>query len=226
MILVKTGAGARVLKDRSIRLTPRQRSAFILFNGERSVRDVLAAGMGVEQQDVDHLVQLGLLGPSRPPDSAALPERAGRPSDFAPDEGLTTAPDALHDEGPATRFSDLQALDTGRLSTRPGLLSGAGSALKSASRPAPLLGDAGGAGYDAGRAARLSTPPRTQQERYQDAYPIATQLTASLGLRGFRLNLMVEGATTYGQLVQLAPKIRDAVGARRALPLDRALGLL
>ena len=35
MILVKTEAGQQVLKDRSLRLTPRQRSAFILFDGKR-----------------------------------------------------------------------------------------------------------------------------------------------------------------------------------------------
>jgi len=47
MILLKTEIGQQVLKDRSVRLTPRQRSAFILFDGRRSVADVLAAGMGV-----------------------------------------------------------------------------------------------------------------------------------------------------------------------------------
>ena len=45
--------------------------------------------------------------------------------------------------------------------------------------------------------------------------PIATQLTAALGLRGFRLNLAVEGATSYEQLAaQLAPKIREGGRAR------------
>jgi len=34
-------------------------------------------------------------------------------------------------------------------------------------------------------------------ERYAEAYPIATQLTADLGLRGFRLNLAVEAALDY-----------------------------
>jgi hypothetical protein len=37
MILVKTDTGQQVFKDRSVRLTPRQRSAFILFDGRRSV---------------------------------------------------------------------------------------------------------------------------------------------------------------------------------------------
>lgn len=34
---------------------------------------------------------------------------------------------------------------------------------------------------------------RSDQQRYQDAYPLATEVTASLGLSGFRLNLAVEG---------------------------------
>jgi hypothetical protein len=64
---------------------------------------------------------------------------------------------------------------------------------------------------------------RTPQERYAEAYPIATRLTASLGLRGFRLNLAVEGALNYEQLLEVAPKIRDAVGADKFAPLDSAL---
>jgi hypothetical protein len=40
---------------------------------------------------------------------------------------------------------------------------------------------------------------------------------------GFRLNLQVEGTTSYEDLVALAPKIRAAVGAEKAAALDRAL---
>ncbi len=63
MILVKTEAGQRVLKDRSIPLTPRQRTAFILCDGKRTVDDVLQAGMGVTREDIDQMVAHGLLGP-------------------------------------------------------------------------------------------------------------------------------------------------------------------
>jgi hypothetical protein len=63
------------------------------------------------------------------------------------------------------------------------------------------------------------------QELYMRAYPIATQLTASLGLRGFRLNLAVESAGGYQQLVELVPRIREAVGAAKCRPLEDALGL-
>lgn len=61
------------------------------------------------------------------------------------------------------------------------------------------------------------------QQRYLRAYPIATQLTAGLGLRGFRLNLAVEQAAGYQQLVELLPRIREAVGPVKCQPLEAAL---
>jgi hypothetical protein len=60
-------------------------------------------------------------------------------------------------------------------------------------------------------------------ERYQQAYPLAVKLVAGLGLRGFRLNLAVEAAGSYEQLLELFPKIQDAVGAREAKALEAAL---
>ena len=67
---------------------------------------------------------------------------------------------------------------------------------------------------------RAVAPP---QERYAAAYPIATRLTAGLGLRGVRLNLAVEAATCYEDLLALSAKIRDAVGAEKFAPLEAAL---
>ncbi len=64
---------------------------------------------------------------------------------------------------------------------------------------------------------------RSDQQRYKDAYPIATELTAGMGLRGFRLNLAVEGAGSFSDLAALAPKIRDAVGDAKFARLDKAL---
>ena len=152
MILVKTEAGHLALKDRSVRLTPRQRSAFILFDGKRSVSEVVASGMGITQEDIEQMIELGLLG-----------------------------------------------------------LSG-GDSLPSADTVAPEVAPA------------VPAPTgRTTQQRYQAAYPVATRITASMGLRGFRLNLQVEGATTYEELLALAPKIRAAVSAEMAAELDRAL---
>ena len=72
-------------------------------------------------------------------------------------------------------------------------------------------------------AAPAAASDRSAQQRYQDAYPVATQLTASLGLRGFRLNLAVEGAGSFEKLLELAPKIRDAVGPEKYASLDKAL---
>lgn len=64
---------------------------------------------------------------------------------------------------------------------------------------------------------------RTEQERYQFAKPLATQLTATLGLRGFMLNLSVESAAGYPDLLALFPQIQKAVGAKAARELERAL---
>ena len=52
---------------------------------------------------------------------------------------------------------------------------------------------------------------------------MATQLTASMGLRGFRLNLAVEAAGSYAQLVQLFPKIKEAAGAEKSKALEDSL---
>ena len=63
----------------------------------------------------------------------------------------------------------------------------------------------------------------TDQERYQLAKPLATQLTATLGLRGFMLNLSVESAAGYQALLELFPQIQKAVGAKAARDLERVL---
>jgi hypothetical protein len=163
MILVKTEAGHRVLKDRSLRLTAQQRSAFILFDGKRSVNDVIDAGVGVSRDDIEQLVQLGLL--ENPNGSSVSVSTGGVPAQL---------PSASVEPGSAPAF------------------------------PRPVDG-------------------RSNQQRYKDAYPIATQLTGGLGLRGFRLNLSVEKTSTYEELLDLLPKIRGAVGPERAMALERAL---
>jgi hypothetical protein len=65
----------------------------------------------------------------------------------------------------------------------------------------------------------------SDQALYQRAYPIATKLTSGLGLRGFRLNLSLESAGNYSDLVKLAPKIQDAVGDAKYAELKSALRL-
>ncbi len=154
MVIVKTEVGHRVMKDRSVPLTPRQRSAFILFDGKRSLDDVLAATapMGVAREDIQHLFEMGLISDAAPAQTAA-------------EEAVVA--------------SEAQAVRDHK--------------------------------------------ERSPQQRYQDAYPIATRLTAGLGLRGFRLNLAVEAAGNYEQLAELAPKIREAVGPEKYAPLEDAL---
>jgi hypothetical protein len=154
MHLVKTEIGQKVFKDRSVQLSPRQRSAFIIFDGKRTVDEVLAAtsGLGLSRTDVDQMVELGLLAP------------------------LVQAVE------PVAIVADVAAKPLG------GMVE---------------LGEA--------------------QSRYALAYPLATQLTAGMGLRGFRLNLAVEAVGSYSQLVALFPKIREAVGVEKSMELERAL---
>lgn len=158
MKLMKTETGQRVLKDRSVPLTPRQRAAFILFDGRQTVDQILAAtgAAGVTREDIDHLVQLGLLAQA------------------------------------------------------------AGSEAVANTVPAHLAANEPGA-------SAMGSSGRDAQQRYKDAYPIATRLTASLGLRGVRLNIAVEGTANYEQLRELAPRIREAVGEKAFRDLDRAL---
>jgi hypothetical protein len=209
MILVKTEAGQRVLKDRSVPLTPRQRSAFILCDGKRTMEEVLQAAMGVTREDIERLIELDLLGPvgggklpgARPAAAAALPVPASvaaplpSPADAAvPALAPATVPAPAPAPAPAA--------------ASPAVAEPAAPALSPAAAQAVAAPEA---------------EVRSSQQRYKDAYPIATKLSGSLGLRGFRLNLAVEGTSNYEQLLDLLPKIQAAVGAEKAAPLERAL---
>ena len=66
-------------------------------------------------------------------------------------------------------------------------------------------------------------PNLSAQEHYLKLYPIATRLTAGLGLRGFRLNQAVEAAADVIKLQELAPKIKEAVGPEKFKELESAL---
>lgn len=83
----------------------------------------------------------------------------------------------------------------------------------------------GGAATAQNSESSTSAPPvvLSEQEIYQRAYPVATKLTSGLGLRGFRLNLSLESALGYKDLMALAPKIREAVGEEKFAELGRAL---
>ncbi|MFT4196153.1 MAG: hypothetical protein QM614_16150, partial [Ottowia sp.] len=67
MIYTKSALGAQAMKDRhAVEITRGQRSALILFDGQRDARDVLAAtaALGVTPADIDALVARGLLVPA------------------------------------------------------------------------------------------------------------------------------------------------------------------
>lgn len=168
MVLVKTQAGQEALKDRRGSLSSRQRSAFILFDGKRSMGEVLAAtaAMGITQDDVQAMIAQGLLAPL-----------SGQPIPVFAKAASPASADAAEALG----------TDLGTIAS-------------------PMEGSG-----------------RSPKERYQAAYPIATELTAGLGLRGFRLNLAVEGAGSFDDLAALAPKIREAVGDDKFERLDHAL---
>ena len=167
MIYVKTELGQTAMQGRSIALTPRQRSAFIMFNGQRDSSEILkmTSGVGVTAEDVAHFVSLGLL---------ALVNQTTDPS----------------------RSPPLQSADT----------------VKAATVPVAVLSHT----VD-------GKPTLSAQSHYLKAYPIATRLTAGLGLRGFRLNLAVEAAGDLDKLKEIAPKIKAAVGPEKYLELENAL---
>lgn len=105
MIYIKTELGRTVMQDRSLGLNPRQRSAFILFDGMRSVDEVLklTKALGVAADDISRLVELALLAPK---DAAA----ARKPSDVArPPLAVPAAP--APDVGLSVSAGELPALD-------------------------------------------------------------------------------------------------------------------
>jgi hypothetical protein len=169
MRLIKTETGQLAFKERSPFFSGCQRSLFILFDGQKSVKQVLAAtsGLGATQADVEHLIAHGF-----------LENAAAAPADV---------PGAVPGAVPVTAPMALTAATT------------------------PVSGpDPAAVGKSA-------------QERYAEGKVLATRLTASLGLRGFMLNLSVESAAGYDDLLKLFPKIQAAVGEKAARELERAL---
>lgn len=63
MIYKKTAKGQQVLKDRSVLLSPKQRVAFILFDGTTPLHQILAtlSSMDLAQADIDRLINDGLI---------------------------------------------------------------------------------------------------------------------------------------------------------------------
>lgn len=103
MIYAKTQTGQQVLKDRHGTLTPRQRTAFILFDGKRTLQQVLeaTAAMGITGQDVQSMVDLGLLEAAA--GQAAAPGKAGKARDEA---GVADAAETAGTDAPASTMAD------------------------------------------------------------------------------------------------------------------------
>ena len=158
MYLIKTPEGQQAFKERHPDLSQRLRSAFLLFDGSRSLSQVLDAtsALGVGKDDILALIPKGWL--------------------------------AEKDAAPVAPESSTQA----------------------AAISTPALAPA-------------EVDPQSTAHRYQKAYPMAVSITGGLGLKGFRLNLAVEAAMGYQQLVDLAPRIRDAAGNKAYEPLHKAL---
>jgi hypothetical protein len=156
MKYVKTEVGQQAFKARSPLFSSRQRTAFIMFDGNKSVEQVLAAaaGLGLSQEDVDHMLGQGFLAPA----AGEIILAQARVEEAAAKETLAN-----------------------------------------------------------------SFKAHSAQDRYKEAKPLATKLTAGLGLRGFRLNLAVEAAGGFDELLVLLPKIKDAVGSKACVELERVL---
>ena len=184
MIYVKTEIGRTALKSRASILAARHRPAFIMFDGKRSVEEVLkaASGFGFTMVDVEQMLGLGLI-------EIALDQTGNRS-----DSSLSQYPNS---------------------SVSPSQF--ASSALPSAWSASEPAGSLGVTLPPAG------TPSLDAQAHFLKAWPIATRLTANLGLRGFRLNLAVEAAGDLAKLKELAPRIKDAVGSEKFRELEVAL---
>ena len=190
MIYTKTERGRTALKSRASILAARHRPAFIMFDGKRSVEEVLkaASGFGFTMVDVEQMLGLGLI-------ELALDQSGSRS-------------DSTLSQYPNLSVFPTQFTSTALPSTQPAsLLAGSLSdTLPSASTP------------------RLNAVPSLDaQAHFLKAWPIATRLTANLGLRGFRLNLAVEAAADLAKLKELAPRIKDAVGSEKFRELEVAL---
>jgi hypothetical protein len=161
MKYIKTETGQAAFKARSPLFSARQRSTFILFDGNKDAEQVLVstAGMGVTMADVEYMLAQGFIEPV-----------AGSVVAVVATAAVADSSQWTSTEGAIEARSD-----------------------------------------------------RTEQERYKDAKPLATQLTATLGLRGFMLNMAVESAGGYQELLVLLPKIQDAVGTKACRELERAL---
>lgn len=90
MRLTKTETGQQAFKERSPLFTARQRTTFIMFDGNKTVEQVLAAtsAMGVTQDDVDAMISNGFLAVVG---GSAAATQATTPMPLASDAGAAPA---------------------------------------------------------------------------------------------------------------------------------------
>ena len=86
MIYIKTPLGKTEFQEKSLTFTPPQRSAFILFDGTRTVKSVIemTAAFGVTTVDIDRMVAAGVLALSEVVVSAKTTASAPTLSALAP----------------------------------------------------------------------------------------------------------------------------------------------
>ena len=107
MIYAKTELAKTALQDKSLGLTPRQRSSFIMFDGKRTVAEVmqLTLAIGVTADDLSRLVALGLLAPL---ESGAMgrPQTLDTIASHPPQSGGVSATSAPPLAAPGTAVSE------------------------------------------------------------------------------------------------------------------------
>jgi hypothetical protein len=77
MHYIKTEAGQKAFKERSPLFLPRQRTAFIMFDGHKSVEHIMKAtvGLGLTEADVQTMVDNGFLASAtNPTGDASAPQ--------------------------------------------------------------------------------------------------------------------------------------------------------
>lgn len=68
-----------------------------------------------------------------------------------------------------------------------------------------------------------SLSAQDKQDLYRAAYPVAVRLSSQLGLRGFKLNLAVEAASGFDDLLKLLPELEKALGTEKTKVLKTLL---
>lgn len=100
MYLVKTATGQQAFKERHADFSPRLRSAFLQFDGQRSLAQVLdsIAGLGVTQEELLALVDRAWLAPREGVVAVAVPSSPAPAVPQAPQPPASVAPEGAGDQ--------------------------------------------------------------------------------------------------------------------------------